>query len=170
MAGYQPDRRDVRCRILTPAGWIEGTFRVPRIRAFVEHVAALHEFEVLTDVVFLGSGHRESFFDLCLDAAMVIVPPEGEGEPAMPIAEDKRVSREITCLLTMGQLRGRIDLVENVRISDFFRSRKGYVLLRDCRFVPNTDGTEPESEPHRSVIVRTPAIIGVTEPSGATSA
>ena len=64
--------------------------------------------------------------------------------------------------------RGRLAVDEHVRVSDFFRSRSGFVLLEDCRFAPQDFSSEDgASEPFPYVVVNTHHVLGVSEPSKA---
>ena len=105
MPQKHPEARPVRCRVLTPAGWLEGDFHVPPLCNFLEHLGALHEFEVLTDVTFLQTGHHEPFFDLHRDAIRILLPPDGETEPAAPIPESLLARHDVFCLLPDGHRR-----------------------------------------------------------------
>ncbi|MCI0688141.1 MAG: hypothetical protein L0Y54_13020, partial [Sporichthyaceae bacterium] len=58
-------------------------------------------------------------------------------------------SHRIGCLLPVGLLQGTLEVLVNVRVSDFLRQQPGLVVLRDCTLVPY--GQPPESTPARKL-------------------
>jgi len=162
--GPPDQRRKVRSRILTPTEWIEGDFRVPVLRTFIDYVSSLHEFEVLTDVVFLGDGHREAFFDLRRDAMLVVLPPPGETDKVEVLPQRKLEAHGVSLLTPWGRAHGTLDIVPTVRISDYFRGRQGHVTLRDVRLVSRR-GQPPDDTPpsYPVAVVAVSTIIGVSE-------
>ena len=108
MADRDNERRAVRCRLLISSQWVEGTFWVPELRNFVEHLMTLHEFEVLTDVTFLNSGHREEFFDVNRSAVRLVLPPGDECEPLIPKPSGSVIQHRVYALLEGGHLTGRL--------------------------------------------------------------
>jgi hypothetical protein len=146
--------------------WIEATFLVPGICNLPEYLSSLHEFEVLSDALFMASGHREPFFDVHRSAIRLVVPPDSECKPQAPLGEGGEVEHDVLVILEGGHLRGRLSIKSGLRLSDYFRSREGFVVLRDCSFVPHDLSTEEgASRPHRHVVVNTDCVLGVSEPN-----
>ena len=167
MSDYQPERREVRCRLLLDYEWIEGTFLIPVIRNFLEHLETMHEFQPLVNVTFLGSGHHENFFDVNRATIRLVLPPENEAKPAIPVPESKEVEHDVFCLLPGGHLHGRLRTRKGLRTSDYFRPHHSFVTLRDCRFVPRDLSSEQdESEAYPVVCVHARHVLGVSEPAG----
>lgn len=169
MTEYKPARREVRCRILVASHWVEATFTVPEIRNFLEHLESLHEFEGVGDAWFMDSDHREPFFDVHRSALRLVIPPEAECVPQIPSPAGKDVDHQVFVLLEGGHLKGRLTMKKGVRVSDFFRSRSGFVTLQDCCFVPHDLSTEEgASEAYAHVVVNTACVLGVSEPRAPT--
>lgn len=165
MSGYKPQQREVRARILTPMGWIEGTFHVPQMHDFMHHLDSMHEFEVLTKVHHMSIGQREEFLDLRRDAIQLLLLSEDEAVQVLAKPSSKLVEHQVTCLLATGYVRGRLDILENVRVSDFFRTKRGFVPICDARVQRHGETVDESTAAATLILVNTAAIIGVSEPS-----
>jgi hypothetical protein len=129
---YRPPQRTIPARILTPAGWIHGTFHLARLHSFADFLNTATPFLTLTQVT-LPSGKDPAAFlgirrsaarlilPLCDEAQLMLVPPQGEFD-----------EHTVHCLLEAGFLTGRLQVKKRLRVSDFLGHQTGFVMLRDC--------------------------------------
>ena len=72
--------------------------------------------------------------------------------------------RDVACLLASRQVRGTLEVLVNVRVSDFLRQQASLLVMRRCTYCPY--GEPPDSAKARSlgtVIVNLSAAVGVAE-------
>lgn len=157
-SGYNPPQRALRAAVLSGGTrWIEGTFHVPRLHAFDEHLGSGRAFLSLTDVA-LGDGATSPFLALRASAAHVIVP--ACRLPMLRLAEIV-AAREVsvTCYLERISVRGTLRFNAGVRTSDFLARRDGFLVLRDAALAP----AGPGPGPHPAVLVHADAVIAIAE-------
>ena len=71
---------------------------------------------------------------------------------------------QVGCLLAEGLLRGTLEVLVNVRVSDFLRQRPGLVVLRDCRLAGYGEAPDsPKARKLRVALVNVGRITGVSE-------
>jgi hypothetical protein len=132
MSEYRPPQRTIPARILTPAGWIAGTFHVAKLHSFADFLAASTAFYTLTEVVLPTLKSPAPFVGLRRSAARLILPLSDEAQlllaPQPPDLEAKRVY----CLLEAGFLAGTLAVKQRLRLSDHLSIQSGFMLLRDC--------------------------------------
>jgi len=116
---YHPPQRTCTARILTPAGWVEGTIHLPIKAALLDHLEHTREFISMTEVRHAVSFEVVPFFALRRAAAMFVVPDEAEARGAAD-HHDARPTREHTldCLLPGGHITGVIEVPMRMRVSD----------------------------------------------------
>jgi hypothetical protein len=72
--------------------------------------------------------------------------------------------RDVICLLAAGQVRGTLEVLVNVRVSDFLRQQASLIVLRRCIFAPYGEAeNSPKTRRLGSVVVNLSAAIGVAE-------
>lgn len=159
---YVPEQRAITCRILTFAGWIEGTFHVPAKNGFLEFLARDETMYRLTDVALPGQDRRHPFFALHRSAVVGVAPPAGEPvEVTLP--PGKRVVHRVSWLLASGVVDGDVELLENVRVSDFVMHHTGFTPLRDATvLLKNAEGGW-DAEPLPAFAVQANRAIGVSD-------
>lgn len=68
------------------------------------------------------------------------------------------------CLLPEGLLRGTLQVLVNVRVSDFLRQQPNLVVLRDCRLTGYGEPADsPKARKLRVALVNVGRISGVSE-------
>jgi hypothetical protein len=130
---YRPPQRTIPARVLTPAGWINGTFHLAKLHSFTDFLSSNAQFFTLTQVVlpsvkkpapFLGLRRTAArlILPLCEEPQLLLGPPAGETEDTL-----------VYCLLEAGFLTGRVAVKKRLRISDFLAHQTGFMLLRSCK-------------------------------------
>ncbi len=159
MNAYHPPQRAIRAHILSVARWIRGTFHIPKLHAFDDHLSHHgRTFFTLTEVE-LGSGPALPFLALRASAARVIVP-DGPEEPLHLTRGGGTRAREVSCYLEHLAVHGSLDLLPTVRTSDFLAHQESFITLRACRLVPALPGRK---EPIPVLFLDARAVIAVAE-------
>jgi hypothetical protein len=72
--------------------------------------------------------------------------------------------KDVICLVAAGQVRGTLQVLVNVRVSDFLRQQANLIVLRDCLFVPYGEAEDSVKVRRLGVVlVNLSAAIGVAE-------
>jgi hypothetical protein len=129
---YRPPQRHVPARILTPAGWINGTFHLAKLHSFVDFLNASTPFFTLTDVVLPGTKQPAPFIGLRRNAARLILPLIDEASLLLVPTQGETDEYVVHCLLEAGFLSGSLSVKKRLRVSDFLALQSGFMLLRDC--------------------------------------
>ncbi len=132
MPEYRPPQRTVPARILTPAGWINGTFHLAKLHSFMDFLNASTPFFTLTDVVLPGAKQPAPFIGLRRNAARLILPVVEEASLLLVPPQGETDEYLVHCLLEAGFLSGRLAVKKRLRVSDFLAHQSGFMLLRDC--------------------------------------
>ncbi len=160
---YKPEQRKVPGHIYTPAGWMLGTFHVPKRGQFVEYLRNTTGFFPLTEVTLTGSTQKVPFFALQRSAVLLIVPhpseslgqADGNGGPAL-------VQRPVSCLLDAGVVHGTLELGRQMRTSDYLVSHTGFLVLRQVTLLlAGPQGTLDQRFP--TLLVNSARVIGVSD-------
>lgn len=165
MTSLHPALRPIPVLIFTPSGWIRGTFHVPEVQSFLSFLNHQDELLKLTEVLLPGSKQGHPFLGL-YKSAMLLVVPQGDPKELKPLPQTgPRESRLVTCLFGLGSIRGRLEVAEIQRISDFLLRRPGFMELRHCHVGPNPflHPEETLGEAIPLVYVNTHALIGTAE-------
>ena len=159
--------RHVTADVLTPVGWMNGTFKVPPQQPFLDFLtlgtlgAQIIKF---TRVRVPNEADVVPFVALTRESVILVAPSLSRD---LIEAEDRGFtrSREVACLLTAGVLRGSLDVLANVRLSDDLERRGHLIVLRHCVLAPY-GGTlnAPSARSLPTAIVNLSQAIGVSEP------
>ncbi len=158
---YHPPQRAIGAHVLSLSRWIRGTFHLPKLRGFEEHLARGRTFFSLTNVS-LGPGASLDFLALRASTAHVVVPDASERDLRLAAAAGG-VPRDVTCYLEHLAVHGAVELLPGVRTSDFLAHQQGFIPLRGCRLVPPLQG---RVEPLPVVFVNAQSIVAVAEDRG----
>lgn len=160
MSTLHPPQDAVPVVVFTPAGWIRGTFHVPKVKTLLGFLNLQEEILKLTEVILPGTSQAQPFLALHKSAALLVIP-QRSNDPSMP-GRDRRL---VTCLLSMGSVRGYLDVAETVRTSDFFLRSPSFIELQTCHVGPNPylDPAETAGEPFPLVLVNARSLVGATE-------
>ena len=150
--------------LLTDLGWFAGTFHVPARQSLADFLAPGNHIVKVTRVRIPHEAERLPFVALRRDAIMVVEPTQAD-ELVDTLGSGGRTStHRVGCLLPVGLLHGNIEVLINVRVSDFLRQQPGLAVLQDCVLVPY--GQPPESNQGRrmrTALVNLSRVTGVVE-------
>lgn len=164
MARNPLDRRGVRARVLTPAGWIVATFHLPARSRFVDQLNRPTEFVRLTDVLLHGRDETLPFLALQRRAAILVLPPPEETDLVHVPETEPRSRHHVSCLMEVGTLQGTLETLRGVRVSDYFLNKQGFVVLEQCRLrLGGVHGGAPTDIAEPRVIVSTTHVLGVSD-------
>ncbi len=164
MTGYRPKQRPIQARILTEAGWILGTFNIPFNALFLDYLNRATTFDNLTNVVIEQYRLNSDFLMLQRRSILLIHFLDNHPELTDRITEETTSSRQIFCLLDKGIIRGNINILRSIRVSDHFNNRRGFIMLTQCRsllVLPPPEGKR-ESQ-HEVMLINTDYVLGVSD-------
>jgi hypothetical protein len=73
----------------------------------------------------------------------------------------------VECYLLQGQLRGSLQVLVNVRVSDYLRQQPNLLVLRECVFRPyDAAADSPQVRRMPLVVVNTARALGIAEHDG----
>lgn len=158
MPGYRPPQRQIEAWILAGSRWLRGTFHIPRLHSFDDHLQKNRPFLLLTDVS-LGGDRVLPFLALRRSFVSAVVPlcPEPLLQIDVPAGAERRA---VECLLESAVVVGELALMPGVRVSDFMIHHDGFLTLRRAVVTPSP----PEHEALvPCVLVNGREVVGVTE-------
>jgi hypothetical protein len=129
---YRPPQRTIPARVLTPAGWISGTFHLAKLHSFTDFLSANTPFYTLTSAVLPAAKAPVRFIGLRRSAARVILPLCDEANLLLVPPQNETDEHRVHCLLEAGSLIGTLAVKKRLRLSDFLSHQTGFVMLRDC--------------------------------------
>jgi hypothetical protein len=158
----RPQQRPIPVLVLAPHGFISGTIHIPMLKGLHNFLNSSEEILKLTDAVLPGSPQVYPFLALQKVATHLLVP---RGAPETEPTYLNTTQHLVTCLLSMGSIRGFIDVLENVRTSDFLLRNHGFIEFKQCYLGPNpqVNPKEISGDPLAQVFVNTRSMVGVTE-------
>jgi hypothetical protein len=131
-----PQLRQSTANILTDLGWFAGTLHVPVNQSLVDFLAAGVGVIKATRVRVPGEEARLPFLGIRRESILVVEPTQGDELIETAGSIGRTTTRRVGCLLPEGILTGALEVLVNVRVSDFLRQQPGLVALSDCRLVP----------------------------------
>jgi len=165
MESPRPIQTAIPVIVFTPSGFIRGTLHLPAVKTLPSFLNAQDEILKLTDAVLPGSDQVHPFLALHKSAILLVVPQEGVEIPKPATGAVNRELRPVTCLLSLGSIRGHLDVPENLRTSDFLLRNPGFIEFHQC-YVGSTsyfDPSEATGAPLPLVMVNARNMVGVTE-------
>jgi hypothetical protein len=159
-----PPLRLSSVNVLTDLGWWAGTFHVPPHQSLVDFLAPGSHIVKLTRVRIPNESERLPFVALRRDSIIVVEPTQADERVDTPGSGGRTSSHRVGCLLPVGVLHGTLEVLVNVRVSDFLRQQPSLAVLRDCVLVPY--GQPPESNQARKLrvaLVNLGRVTGVAE-------
>ena len=163
MSTYRPTSRFIPVSVYTTAGWVTGNASAPPLQSVLDFLNQSKSFIKLTAVT-LPSSATLPFFALQRSAAILVIPTADE---KMPPAVGTTSPRRVSILLETGVMTGTIDIITNLRVSDYLMKHSDFLGLRDCEIHVAASGPAvdmPTSFP--LVIVNAQRIIGASEETG----
>jgi hypothetical protein len=159
-----PPLRKVTADVLTDLGWLAGTFNVPTHQSLVDFLAPGVQVIKFTRVRLPQTSDLIPFVALRREAVMLVEPTLNDELIETPGSIGRTTPRDVVCLLTAGQVRGTLEVLVNVRVSDFLRQQANLIVLRRCVFAPHGEPEEsPKARRLGTVIVNLSTAVGVAE-------
>lgn len=159
-----PPLRLSSVNLLTDLGWCAGTFHVPGRQSLADFLAPGNHIVKLTRARIPNEHERVPFIAVRRDSILVVEPTQGDELVDTPGSGGRTSSHRVGCLLSTGILHGTLEVLVNVRVSDFLRQQPGLAVLHDCALVPY--GQPPESNQARKLrvaLVNLGRVTGVAE-------
>jgi hypothetical protein len=159
-----PPLRLSSVNVLTDLGWWAGTFHVPGRQSLVDFLAPGSHIVKLTRVRVPDESERLPFVAVRRDSIIVVEPTQSDELVDTPGSGGRTSSHRVGCLLPAGVLHGTLEVLVNVRVSDFLRQQPSIAVLRECVLVPY--GQAPDSNQARKlrlVLVNLGRVTGVAE-------
>lgn len=158
MKGYRPPQRQIEAWILAGSRWLRGTFHVPRLHRFDEHLRKPRPFLLLTDVS-LGGDRILPFLALRRSFVNVVMPlcPVPLLQIDVPAETEWRA---VECWLEDAVVVGELALRPTVRISDYMIHHDGFLTLRRAVITPAPPGYAEFAE---CVLVNGREVVAATE-------
>ena len=146
----QPEQRKTSLSILTDIGWATGTLHLPSLQTLLDYLNASGPVLKCTRVRVPTRPDVVNFVGFRREAVQVVAPSVDElVEPAGAVGHT--TPRDVTCILPSGEIQGKLDVLVNLRVSDFLRQQTSLVVMRKCVFRPH--GADPGQERRLSVVV-----------------
>jgi hypothetical protein len=159
-----PELRKVNTQILSDLGWLQGTFHVPQHQALMDFFASGVHLMKCTRVRLPGQKELIPFLAIRREMVALVQPTLPDELVEAPGSIGRTMPRKVECFLLQGQLRGNLEVLVNVRVSDYLRQQPNLLVLRECVFHPY--GVAADSAQIRRMplaIVNTARALGVAE-------
>ncbi len=163
-AGAPPSLLPVRAQVLTPLGWLQGTFNVPRNQSLMDFLSPGVQVLKFTRVRLPRGTETIPFVGLRRESVHLIEPSIEEDLIETPGSMGRTTPRSVGCLLPAGEVRGTLEVLVNVRVSDYLRQQANLLVLRNCTFTPEGAASgSSDVRRLRTVLVNLAASVGVAE-------
>lgn len=156
-----PPLRLSSVNLLTDLGWCAGTFHVPGRQTLVDFLAPGSPIVKLTRVRIPHENERLPFVAMRRDSILVVEPTQSDELVDTPGSGGRTSSHRVGCLLPAGVLHGTLEVLVNVRVSDFLRQQPSLAVLHECVLVPY--GQPPDSNQARKLRL---ALVNLARVSG----
>lgn len=159
-----PPLRLATVNVLTDLGWCAGTLHVPGRQSLVDFLGPGTHIVKVSRVRVPEEKERIPFVAFRRDAIHVIEPTQADELVDTAGSVGRTSPHRVGCLLGEGVLHGSVDVLINVRLSDFLRQQPGLVVLRECSLTPYG---HPADSSHgrrmRCALVNFSRVLGVAE-------
>jgi len=165
MSTLHPPQHSIPLVVFTTSGYIRGNCHLPTVRNLRAFLNSGEEILKLTEVVLPGSPNPHPFLALQKSAALLIFPGVSGASAETKIGARSSEGRMVTCLLSLGSIRGRMEMPEAVRTSDFLSRNPWFLAFHDCHLGPNPylDPKEEAGEAIPMVLVNSRSLVGIAE-------
>ena len=127
-SNYRPEFREVFAQCWAEGIWLPGGICLPTRRGLLEHLNQKEPFLKHRDVALSDKKEPLPFLALRRDSVSLVVP-EHESVPEAPGTTSQH---RVVCLLKGAILRGTLDTLANLRVSDYLMRNPGFFAVRDC--------------------------------------
>jgi hypothetical protein len=159
-----PPLRLATVNLLTDLGWCAGSFHVPGRQSLLDFLAPGSHIVKLTRVRIPNESERLPFIGFRRDSIIVVEPTQADELVDTAGSIGRTSGHRIGCLVPDGILHGTLEVLVNVRVSDFLRQQPGLVVLRDAVLVPYGQTLESsQARRIRTALVNLSRVTGVAE-------
>ena len=163
-APRQPPLRRVTANVLTDLGWLSGVFNLPPHQCLIDFLAPGVQVIKFTGVRLPNAVDEIPFVALRREAVRLIEPTLNDELVEAPGSIGRTTPREVACLLPGGRLRGTLEVLVNVRVSDFLRQQASLIVMRRCILAPYGEPLEsPKARQLGTVVVNLASAVGIAE-------
>lgn len=160
---HADQRRSIAAAIYTTAGWIQGSFRIPIIHTLADWLDHSGEFFKLMDVRLPRTHETVPFFALQRHAAVLVVPRVPLADPERSRFAGTLERHHVSVLFANGVVRGAIEVLTGVRVSDFLARWPSFIPVHDAIIAIEGDSEPLMTQPVPLIFVNAPKIVGFTE-------
>lgn len=150
-------QHQVRARVLTGAGWLEGTFHLAQLHGFAQYLAK-HAWYPMTEVVLAKVGTLP-FFQLARAETLLVVLSPGT-RPTPTTSGGALKPQAATFVLAPGSVDGTVQLAPQLRLSDFIEHSTGFLHVRGAGVRIWADAG---AESFEDVLLNPQRLVGVIE-------
>jgi hypothetical protein len=155
--------RRVTANVLTDLGWLHGVFNVPPLQSVVDFLAQAQVVK-FTRVKFPNAVDEVPFVALRREAIRLIEPILTDELVEVPGGAGRTTPREVACLLLSGRLQGTLEVLVNVRMSDFLRQQTSFIVMRGCLLTPYGElENSPKARQLGTVVVNFASAVGIAD-------
>ena len=159
-----PALRLATVNVLTDLGWCAGTLHVPARQALMDYLAPGNQIVKVTRVRIPNEKERLPFIGFRRESILVVEPTQQDELVDTAGSIGRTSVHRVGCLLPEGILQGSLEVLVNVRVSDFLRQQPGLAVLRDCVLVPYGESHDSaRGRRLRIALVNLSRITGVAE-------
>jgi hypothetical protein len=159
-----PQLRQSTAHILTDIGWFAGTFHVPVRQSLMDFLSGAVGVIKATRVRIPGEEPRLPFVGIRRDSILMVEPTQGDKLVETAGSIGRTSAHQVGCLLPEGILTGTLEVLVNVRVSDFLRQQPGLAVLNDCRLLPyGQPADSAKARKLRTALVNLTRVTGVAE-------
>jgi len=159
-----PQLRQVGVEALTSLGWVQGTLHLPMHQTLLEFLRLAHDLVKVTRVRLPGEPQPLPFVAIRPEAITLIVPTLEQALVEPPGHLGMTAPRPVMCLLSQGQLRGTLDVITGMRLSDQLRQYGDFMVLRHCLLAPYGETlNSPQARSFTTAVVSLRQAAGVAE-------
>lgn len=163
-----PPLRKSTANVLTPLGWVHGTFHIPQYQSLLDFLAPTVQVVKFTRVLLPQATEPIPFVGLRRDSVILIEPTQADEPIEVAGGVGRSTPHEVGCLLPIGILRGTMEVLVNMRVSDFLRQQPGFAALRRCVLTPYGDADPTKARRLATAVVNLAQAVGVSEWEGRT--
>jgi hypothetical protein len=164
VSGRPPPLRRVSVNVLTELGWLSGVFNLPPYQSLVDFLAPGVQVIKFTNVRLPNTTDEIPFVALRREAVRLIEPTLNDELVEASGSVGRTTPREVACLLPEGRLRGALEVLVNVRVSDFLRQQASLIVMRRCILAPYGETLEsPKARQLGTVVINLASAVGVAE-------
>ncbi|HEU4699287.1 MAG TPA: hypothetical protein VFS40_08910 [Gemmatimonadales bacterium] len=162
---FHPEQRRATAALLTDLGWCQGTLHLPPMQSLMDFLNSGSPIVKLTRARVPSPPEPFAFVAVRREAIHLVAPTMDELVET-PGAIGHTTPRDVVVLLDAGRVTGRLEVLRNLRVSDFLRQQMGLVALREATFTPH-DATDPAATRRFPVaLVNLARATGVAQTSG----